>query len=76
MILRIKAHIGHAGNKHANQEAKLGFKAELLEGELPAPTSKPSKATCKMLVKTYIRDLWNPEWQDRDQCRQTKIFSP
>ena len=55
----IKAHVGHPGNEHADLEAKLGSEAELLEGELPAPTSK---ATCKMLVKTYIRDLWNLEW--------------
>ena len=29
-----------------------------------------------MLVKLYVRDLWNLEWQDSDQCRQTKIFFP
>ena len=67
----IKAHVGHPGNEHADEEAKLGSKAEMQDGELPAPTSK---ATCKMLIKLYVRDLWNLEWQDSDQCRQTKIF--
>jgi len=50
----IKAHVGHPGNEHADEEAKLGSEAELREGELPAPTSK---ATCKMLVKIY--GIWS-----------------
>ena len=39
-ICWIKAHVGQSGNEHADHEAKLGSEAELLEGELPAPTSK------------------------------------
>ena len=74
IVLRwVRAHVGHLGNEIADELAKRGTQ-EIEEGPepfLPVPDSFHKDCVRKALAKE-----WSKKWNERKDCRQTKIWFP
>ena len=69
----IKAHVGHIGNKRADEAAKNGTLVVSLEtGDMPALSLK----TVKNHLKSGFLKSWQERWLKQNDCRQTKQWFP
>ena len=69
----IKSHQGYKGNEAADEEAKRGaLNPDLLVDDVPPVP----EATIKMRYKLGFRKKWNEYWNNRADCRQTKLWLP
>ena len=65
-----KAHVGTPGNERADQLAK---EATLLTNEVAIP---PPASTLKNTLDDAAHKLWNKQWENYNEARQSKIFHP
>ena len=66
----IKAHAGHLGNEKADAAAKLGCEATRIT-QVPVATQ-----VVKTVTKSCFMKQWSMRWQQRTDCRQTKLWFP
>ena len=66
-ICWIKAHIGQAGNKRADQEARQAEAFEDIYNQALVPF-----AYFKSCIKAASHDLWKQEWIENPTCRMSK----
>lgn len=69
----IKSHAGNVGNENADKLAKAAAKLSL-EGANPW-TRVPPKQIDRLLSNHLIQS-WTTYWQNRPDCRQTKLWLP
>ena len=67
----IKAHIGHSGNKRADQLAREAVNNAAIRINTP-----PSWAAYKQALKAKIYEEWEQRWINDNAYRMTKIFYP
>ena len=67
----IPAHSGHEGNERADSLAKRGARNNSNQEapELPIP-----KNLCKKVIDDWVRRMHTTAWQQRTDCRQTKMM--
>ena len=65
----IKAHVGHAGNEVANQNAKTGSEV-MVSG--PEPFLPVPQSYIDSIISKKIQNKWSNRWKDIKTCRQTK----
>jgi ribonuclease HI len=63
-----KAHVGTVGNERADELAKEGTKAQLIES-LRVPMCE-----VKGRIENHIIKLWNEEWRSYNEARMSKQF--
>ena len=68
----IKAHAGHPGNERVDLLAKMGAQNLSMERICPAPPS----SLIKSLIKEKMHLHWSVIWNERADCRQTKLWFP
>jgi len=69
----VKAHVGHIGNELADDLAKKGSMDPLLQGhDIP----DKSKALLFTQIRQGFKNAWKKEWENRQDCRQTKQWFP
>ena len=69
----IPGHEGHMGNEVADRLAKIGT---TMEPAGPEPVIPTNKSTLKQQLKTWEKEQHNKEWNNREDCRQTKLLMP
>ena len=74
VVLRwVKAHVGHAGNELADEQAKQGAVSRL-------PSDEEAPLTANNIRRNKLRDKivlhWEEHWRALHPCRQTKLFFP
>ena len=73
IVLRwVKAHEGHRGNEDADELAKAGAKADEVVDNAPLVPL----ANLKLKYRRQFIKKWQRYWEQRPDCRQTKIWMP
>ena len=73
IILRwVKAHTGHKGNELADELAKEGTELQQICELAP----KIPESMVKMRFRSKFDILWQQTWDNRPDCRQTKLWFP
>ena len=67
----IKAHLGHMGNKRADELARACTNFPISSSDI-----LPSPSTFKWLLWDHMYEIWHNEWQNHPHCRMSKNFLP
>ena len=69
----VPGHEGHMGNEVADRLAKRGT---IMEQMGPEPIIPNSNSVLKQQLKEWEADQHSKEWNNREDCRQTKLMIP
>ena len=69
-LVWIKAHVGHLGNEKADELAKVGTTLSTTSA-----VALPKQAT-KQAIKEAVDEIWNLQWTQYSDGRQSKQFYP